>query len=203
MLIIQESVTGVIIVLSRCYTKMLTQYRYLGYFKVKVNRDIDWIPIIRKLERKGLFLQPIPCTLVIHEKVIEIAAKFAIEDFEKGYNRAKKVSTEFLIRLTGRSQIKEAIQLISSLKVDVYYFVLFCTEDGDIHSLDRAITLVKEEIGDSIEFNAECTPDLNEIKKMYNINEDKELRSVRRPNSNFVESLLKLVLERIALAPFK
>jgi len=201
-LIIHGSATNTIFVLSRCYMKMKKEFEYIGYLKGKAKKSIDFPSIIREFEEKGIYLQPIPCSVVLSDNTVRISAKLALEDFESGYNRAKKISTEFLLRITGRSQIKEAIDLIAEIDDRTYYLVVFSDKEKSVN-VEQLLETVKMWLGEYFEFSDfQCTANLNEIKKLYNIIE-KEIESVKRHNETHEDAILKLVFEKIALGIFK
>ena len=174
---------------------METTYQYLGHFKCRKKGAADLIEKIRELEDKGVFIQPYPCSIVISENILDIAANLALEDFQKGYNRAKKISTEFLLRISGMSQIKEAIDKVFSREYDVYYMVVFAVRDITLEE-------VKNLLSDICDFReVDCEIDLNEIKAIYDISEN-EIRSVLRTGESLEEALMKMVLEKMALSIF-
>ncbi len=174
---------------------MEAAWRYIGYFKCYKKAAVDLIEKIRGLEGKGIYIQPYPCSIVISESILDIAANLALEDFQKGYNKAKKVSTEFLLRISGMSQIREAIDRVFSCEYDVYYMVVFVANDTTLKE-------VKNLLGDVCDFSeVDCEIDLNEIKAIYDISEN-EIRSVLRTGESLEEALMKIVLEKIALGIF-
>ncbi len=170
-------------------------FLYLGHFKCRKKSGVDIVEKIRELEREGVFIQPYPCSIVISENILDIAANLALEDFQKGYNRAKKISTEFLLRISGTSQIREAINKIFSREYSDYYMVVFAYKEVNLGA-------VKNFLGDICDFDGvDCEIDLNEIKTIYDISE-KEIRSVLRNGESLEEALVKIVLEKMALSIF-
>jgi len=100
------------------------------------------------------------------------------------------------LRISGTSQIKEAIEKIFSKEYDSYYLVVFSEEALDLEGFRDVVKQICDL--DAVE----CSIDLNRVKNTYNITEN-EINSAKRSDETDIEILKKLILERIALSIFK
>lgn len=174
---------------------MTQKFKLIGIYLLEIE-DLDKIiEEIRKLETRGLYIQPFPCKYVLKEKLIEIAADLAVNDFEIKVNKAKKISTEFLLRITGKSQIHEAIRdFFQTPREDNPYYIVIFTDGKDVTKKEIEEILAK--FGKRKEH---CIKDLNAIKEKYKIFEE-EIKAVKRPREDIKDAILKLLLERISLS---
>ena len=161
----------------------------------KIKNFDKFLDEIKKLEEKRVYIQAIPCKYIIDLEHIEVAAQLAIKDFELGINKAKKVSTEFLLRFTGKSQIREAIEEFFQNKEENFIIVAFADSDeaewGDVIKMLEYYRIPLEK----------CEKNLKAIMDKFNISKN-EIKAVKRPRENEETAMKKILLERIALSIF-
>ena len=164
--------------------------QYIGYFRCRstLTRVIEKN---RELEKRNIYVQHYPCNLVIDEELIPLVAKLSLVDFNLGYNRARKISIQFLLRISGINQIQKAFEAVFKKKEDLYYLVVFSKQKA------TGINEIKREYKGICEDSEECDRDINEIKTLYNITEE-EIEASKRPHENLINVLKKIVLERIS-----
>jgi len=172
-------------------------YRYIGFFLGHVKDSSKYIESVKDLEREGIFVQNFPCEYLLCEELLTIAANIAIRDFKLGENRAKKISTEFLLRLTGLSQIKEAFERFFDKEEFVAYFVVF-----SLKKVNLELEYVKEKIRGVDLREEKCEKNLNAIMKKYRVTEN-EIKSISRPYLSNFEILKRVIIERIAYSIHK
>ncbi|MGQ4891968.1 MAG: KEOPS complex subunit Cgi121 [Candidatus Njordarchaeia archaeon] len=175
--------------------KNMKKFRKVLQQVYRIENFDKFIDKIKKLEEKNIYIQPIPCDYIMDTELIEIAAKLAIKDFELGINKAKKISTEFLLRFTGRSQIREAIEEFFQPNQQTFMIVVF--SDTEELNMETLINELKQH-GEPEEG---CKKNLNAICDKFNILEE-EIRAVKRPGESKEDAVKKILLERIALSIF-
>jgi len=164
--------------------------KYIGFFKCSARIE-DLINKSLELEKKNVFVQHYPCRLVLSEDMLPITARIAIMDFKLGYNKAKKISIQFLLRISGINQIQKAFNTVFKKEIDAFYIIVF-TEDPNV-----SLNEIMEEYSNICFSSNNCVGDINEIKKLYNILED-EIKASQRPHETEMELLKKIILERVS-----
>ncbi len=139
------------------------------------------------------YFQVVNCRVVAGLRHVANAVKNALRAFKHGYNIAKKPSIEFLICLTAKRQIRDAIQAASFSPGDDVLLVVFGERKEDcmktIQRLEEALGGVPDD--EIVKPDEERT---RYLRKFFAIS-DEELKSV----SGDSRALESLIIERGAL----
>lgn len=183
---------------------MINSFHYLGHIFLRIINPETFLESAKKLENYGVYIQAFPCKYLLDIELVEIAAKIALRDFIDGVNRAKKISTEFLLRLTGLSQIRDVFKNFFDLvSYDAILAIFYEVGKLDYSDKDELLKFVIENLrGCRIYRDLNCRGDLDLIIEKYKISEN-ELLAVSRPNLSRFEKIKRLILERIAMSIYK
>ena len=166
-------------------------YRYLiVYSSIDTGRIID---CILKFERKGVWIQFLPCEYVVSRRVVEISVILAIRDFLRGENIAKKLNLEIALRFFARTQVSEVIEILRcTLSQNVVLVIVCKCEPREVlrELMDSRIVLeVKEQ---------EVEGNIDKILAIYGFDRRAVECQSRVRGLDFVETLEKFVLEKMA-----
>ncbi|MHA1665029.1 MAG: KEOPS complex subunit Cgi121 [Candidatus Njordarchaeales archaeon] len=162
------------------------------YFRI-ISLDL-FLKSIDKLPRKEFLLQPIPCWILLDQRILDIPFYLSIRDFYYGVNKAKKFNLQFLIRLAGTTQISEAIKRLKIEDKSNIILIFFYNRDlpidftGIINKIKGLQRIPKET----------CKYDINKIIQKYNIT-TKEIELGKRFDEDIRNILLKIIIERMSI----
>jgi KEOPS complex subunit Cgi121 len=147
----------------------------------------------------GIELQLLRADRVAGVEHLLFAARNAVDSFTGKGRRAKHLSMEFLLFVTGEHQIVEAIKLLGVSESSAELALVGLSEHNfDSGALiDRATEVLRGILDDSV-LGVETTEKMQGLKKAYNI-ADKQLNASRMPGETESSLLKRLVIERSAL----
>jgi len=134
--------------------------------------------------------------LIIDELQVKVASYNTFKAFERGTNRARKVSVEFLLNLTCKTQIRDAIRASAPKLGDYAFVIISCKNRG---SLNQLRTKIRHDLRDYIarEFKRDKAKVIEFVKKFY------RLRNVKCSLNDDRLCTLFSVLSKIALHPYR
>ena len=141
---------------------------HLSTFCVQVN-DVDSLfDIVEFFEKKNVWIAIIPVDLVLDYEILENWIRMNLLDFENNENRAKKPNMNFLLRVTGKTQIREALKLVSFEKGDRVFLVVF----AEIFDKEKCDAIYEKLRARGIQvFNIKFSPNLERILRTFDIPE--------------------------------
>lgn len=144
----------------------------------------------------GIELQLLRADRIAGVEHMLFAARNAVDSFKGKDRRAKHLSMEFLLFVTGEHQIVEAIKLLG-VSESIAELALVGLSERNVDSaalIDRATKVLRGILDDSV-LGVETTKKMEDLKKAYHIS-DKQLNAARMPGETESSLLKRLVIER-------
>ncbi len=175
------------------------EIKFFGAIYGTIRNFDHFLNYAKKLEKEGLWLLVIPCHLIISDLQILHAVNLALRDFVLGQNTAKKISIQVLLRLLGESQISEAIKIVHPRANMIACVLIFYS--GEINNRLQSLISELENLGliTGITKKRICAPNIEKIKRIYDISEEEIRACIRRRDEKPLELIEKIILEKIAL----
>lgn len=172
---------------------------YLNNIKVNLipikyvdERILDYVININK---PNCITQVIRHDLIINHLQVKIAAYNTFRAFEMKLNRAKKLNIEFILNLTCKSQIKEAINIVTPKKGGYAYIIVVCTSEENQYKLvNDLVNLFSEYIVEHVEESLEEI--FETLKKVYG------LKNINCASTDKKKCILLAVLTKISIFPY-
>lgn len=157
---------------------------------------------LKKIESISVFGAVIPCKLLAGETHLAYLIYRTIKDFEKNGKKAKKINIQFLMRFSVEDQISKLMSKIKiEKKMPICLIFFFNTRkiNNPIEKIYHSIIeqMLNNNIVSKLSDTPLCKPDINDIKKFYNIS-DSEIEAASRETDN-LSILTRIIMEKIAL----
>ena len=183
--------------MSELIEKALTDFRSLcvELIPVKYAKE-EILDYVLGLSTSDCIVQLVKHELIIDELQVKVASYNTFKAFERGTNRAKKVSVEFLLNLTCKTQIRDAIKVSAPKLGDCAFIIISCKGRRLLNELR---TRVRQDLRDYIakEFKRDEVKVIEFVKKFYG------LRYVKCSLNDDRLCTLFSVLSKIALHPYR
>jgi len=158
----------------------------------EINKDA-FLNFIPDFERRGIWIQFVPCSYVLGIEIVEYALKLAVRDYLRGENVAKKLNLQFCLRLFARTQVRDVLELLSRSN---RWAVIVIIARNDVEEILEE--LVERGIITSFVECDKCAGNLGEILSIYDVPLD-YVSTLSKMRGERMDSVgIKVVMEKIA-----
>ncbi len=167
------------------------QFRYRIIFAIADRKKL--LDAVLEFEKRGVWIQYIPCEFVVSRRVLDIATVLALRDLNRGKMVARKLNLQVALRYFGRTQVRDVIPLLETSRGSKFAIIII-SEDPDT-ILDALC-----EWGVIISLLDDCIGDINRITEVFGISRDLFDRQKEGRKLGAVGLLERFVIERMATA---
>ena len=162
---------------------------------LRVEVDVDrLVDAILLYERRGVWIQYVPCSVVVSERALRLAVVYAIRSFYRRRNISRKLNLEVLLRLFGRTQVREVLEILNRYSEEEGILVFLCSNPDQILNELVGSGVVRRIVGYGF------APDVDVLMDLYGLSRDVVERQAEVRDVSFMDALECMIIERMAVA---